>query len=122
MQNLNELLQELGISKVRLAKYLGVSRQMVYNYLEMDDINDWPLEKKMKLFNLLQIKSSEYIEKIEITSEFIKHANSLINENNDSVVEKGSVSFDGVKQKDQDTLNDIIYILKDRLTDDNDGE
>ena len=61
----------------------------------------------MKLFNLLQIKSSEDIEKIEITSEFIKHANSLINENNDSVVEKGSVSFDGIKQKDQDTLNDI---------------
>ena len=37
MQNLNELLQELGISKVRLAKYLGVSRQMVYNYLELDE-------------------------------------------------------------------------------------
>ena len=122
MTRLNEILSEIGISKVKLAKYLGVSRQMVYNYLEMDDINDWPLEKKMKLFNLLQIKSSEDIEKIEITSEFIKHANSLINENNDSVVEKGSVSFDGVKQKDQDTLNDIIYILKDRLTDDNDGE
>ncbi len=39
MQRLNELLQELGISKVRLAKYLGVSRQMVYNYLELDDLN-----------------------------------------------------------------------------------
>lgn len=39
MNRLNDLLQELGISKVRLAKYLGVSRQMVYNYLEMDSIN-----------------------------------------------------------------------------------
>ena len=29
MEQLNKLLQELGISKVRLAKYLGVSRQMV---------------------------------------------------------------------------------------------
>ena len=48
MKRLNEILSEIGISKVKLAKYLNVSRQMVYNYLEMDDINDWPLEKKMK--------------------------------------------------------------------------
>ena len=37
MDKLNEILQEVGISKVKLAKYLGVSRQMVYNYLELDD-------------------------------------------------------------------------------------
>ena len=29
MKKLKDLMQELGISKVRLAKYLGVSRQMV---------------------------------------------------------------------------------------------
>ena len=49
MKKLNDLFQELGISKVRLAKYLGVSRQMVYNYLELDDINKWPKEKKILL-------------------------------------------------------------------------
>ena len=38
MKRLNEILQELGISKVRLAKYLGVSRQMVYNYLELKSL------------------------------------------------------------------------------------
>ena len=32
MDKLNEILQEVGISKVKLAKYLGVSRQMIYNY------------------------------------------------------------------------------------------
>ena len=53
MCKLNELFQELGISKVRLAKYLGVSRQMVYNYLELNDINKWPKEKKLLLFKLL---------------------------------------------------------------------
>ena len=52
MKKLNDLLQELGISKVRLAKYLGVSRQMVYNYLELDDIEKWPKEKKLLLFKL----------------------------------------------------------------------
>ena len=29
MKDLNKALNELGISKVRLAKYLGVSRQML---------------------------------------------------------------------------------------------
>ena len=52
MQNLNELLQELGISKVKLAKYLGVSRQMIYNYLELENLNKWPKEKKLKYLTL----------------------------------------------------------------------
>ena len=39
MKDLNKALNELGISKVRLAKYLGVSRQMLYNYLAIEDIN-----------------------------------------------------------------------------------
>ena len=69
MEKLNEIMNETGISKVKLAKYLGVSRQMVYNYLEMDTINEWPLEKKMKLLNLLNIESGEEIENIVIDNE-----------------------------------------------------
>ena len=49
MERLNEILHELGISKVKLAKFLGVSRQMIYNYLELDDINKWPKDKKVLL-------------------------------------------------------------------------
>ena len=56
MKKLNELFQELGISKVRLAKYLGVSRQMVYNYLELDDISKWPKEKRILLCKLSFLK------------------------------------------------------------------
>ena len=56
VEKINVILKEANISKVNLAKYLGVSRQMVYNYLEMESINDWPLEKKIKLFSLLNIK------------------------------------------------------------------
>ena len=59
MEKLNDILHELGISKVKLAKFLGVSRQMIYNYLELDDINKWPKDKKIMLFNLLEIKSSD---------------------------------------------------------------
>ena len=73
MHRLNELLQELGISKVRLAKYLGVSRQMVYNYLEFDDINKWPKEKKILLFKLLDIEDGEdgTISSIKVTTDYL---------------------------------------------------
>ena len=119
MTKLNEILSEIGISKVKLAKYLGVSRQMVYNYLDMDDVNLWPLEKKMKLFTLLQIKSADEIQDVKITSDFIKHANSLINDNNSIIVEKGNISFDGLSGSDQALLNDIIFLLKEDLEEDN---
>ena len=118
MTKLNDILSEIGISKVKLAKYLGVSRQMVYNYLDMDDVNLWPLEKKMKLFNLLQIKSASEIDDIEITSDFIKHANNLINENNSVIIEKGNISFDGLTSEEQTLLNDIIFLLKEDLEED----
>ena len=119
MTKLNNILSEIGISKVKLAKYLGVSRQMVYNYLDMDDVNLWPLEKKMKLFTLLQIKSADEIDSVEITNDFIKHANSLINDNNSIIVEKGNISFDGLKNEDQVLLNDILFLLKEDLEEDN---
>ena len=35
VEKINIILKEANISKVNLAKYLGVSRQMVYNYLEL---------------------------------------------------------------------------------------
>ena len=61
MKKLKDLMQELGISKVRLAKYLGVSRQMVYNYLEIDDISKWPKEKKILLLKLLDIDDNNHL-------------------------------------------------------------
>ena len=61
MDALNKLLQDLGVSKVKLAKYLGVSRQMVYNYLELDDLSKWPKEKKIMLYRLLDINDESEI-------------------------------------------------------------
>ena len=116
MEKINDILSEAGVSKVKLAKYLGVSRQMVYNYLEMDTINDWPLEKRMKLLNLLSIKSSDEIKDLKIDNDFIRHVNNLINDESSTLVEKGNLYFDGIKANDQKVLNDIIYLLKDRLS------
>ena len=64
MDQLNNILKELGISKVKLAKFLGVSRQMIYNYLELEDINKWPKDKKVLLLNLLGVKTPEDIPNI----------------------------------------------------------
>ena len=65
MSKISNILSEIGVSKVRLAKYLGVSRQMVYNYLELNDINKWPKEKKLLLFKLLDVNDGKAIEDIE---------------------------------------------------------
>ena len=68
---LADLLHELGISKVKLSKFLGVSRQMIYNYLELDDINKWPKDKKVLMLNLLGIKNAEDISKIKVDTDYI---------------------------------------------------
>ncbi|MDD2392200.1 MAG: hypothetical protein PHU94_04640, partial [Bacilli bacterium] len=79
MSKLNEILRELGISKVSLAKFLGVSRQMVYNYLELEDLNKWPKDKKVLLLNLLGIKSSEEIDNIKIDTDYILSVETRLN-------------------------------------------
>ena len=71
MKELNVVLTELGISKVRLAKYLGVSRQMLYNYLAIEDLNKWPKEKAVKLLSLLNIESINDLKTLKITGEYI---------------------------------------------------
>src|SRR5574344_2148605 len=79
MGKLNEILHELGISKVKLAKFLGVSRQMIYNYLELDDINKWPKDKKVLLLNLLGIKSANELDSIKIDTDYILNVETRIN-------------------------------------------
>ena len=88
MRKLNELFQELGISKVRLAKYLGVSRQMVYNYLELNDINKWPKEKKLLLFKLLDITDGKEIDEINVTTDYLMNVESRLNQGVKSSYEK----------------------------------
>ena len=71
MDKLNNLLNELGVSKVRLAKYLGVSRQMLYNYLALNSLSEWPKEKATKLMGLLNIKDESELGKIEVDGNYI---------------------------------------------------
>ncbi|MCI8497851.1 MAG: hypothetical protein HFG33_00415 [Bacilli bacterium] len=121
MKLLNEILQELGISKVNLAKYLGVSRQMIYNYLELESLNKWPKEKKILLFKLLDIEdgSDKALSKIKINSEYIMEVERRLNQSIKDTIELDSIGdLKKLKKEEQQLFSDITYIVKDKLTDD----
>ena len=123
MCKLNELFQELGISKVRLAKYLGVSRQMVYNYLELNDINKWPKEKKLLLFKLLDISDAKDIENIKVNTDYLMNVESRLNQGVKSTSELDcGFDFNGLNKESQTLLTDIIYNLKEKLGDESSKE
>jgi len=98
MKNLNDILTELGVSKVRLSKYLGVSRQMLYNYLAMETLNDWPKEKAMKLLTLLNIDGEENIDSIKVDGEYILY-NETTPKIYHKIVKKGITDIDFMFEK-----------------------
>ena len=125
MDRLNEILRELGISKVKLAKFLGVSRQMIYNYLELDDLNKWPKDKKVLLLNLLGIKSAEELDSIKVDTDYILEVETRINslfEHSTIVNSPTNASLDGLNAKQKELMNNIIDIMKEQLEDDDEKE
>lgn len=124
MERLNEILHELGISKVKLAKFLGVSRQMIYNYLELDNINKWPKDKKVLLLNLLGIKSSNELDSIKVDTDYIMSVEARINSlvDNKSQTSEDNSIFEGLGKNQKELLRNIIDVVKERLDDDKDVE
>ena len=124
MDRLNDILHELGISKVNLAKYLGVSRQMIYNYLELDDINKWPKDKKVLLLNLLGVKSVEEIDDIKVNTDYITaveiRISSLFETNLTSDYSDNNNLYSGLGKKQKDLLTNIIDLLKVKLDNEKD--
>ena len=119
MKELNKVLTELGISKVRLAKYLGVSRQMLYNYLAINDINNWPKEKAAKLLSLLNIENIEELGSLKINGEYIIEVEGRLNEGvKDSSNKEKIADLKGFNKKEQELLSDIITLLKEKLSSD----
>ena len=119
MNELNTVLTELGISKVRLAKYLGVSRQMLYNYLAIDDIKNWPKEKAAKLLSLLNIDDISELGKIKINGEYIIEVENRLNESVKENTSKEVIAdLKGFNKKEQELLSDIINLLKNKLSSD----
>ena len=121
MKKLKDLMQELGISKVRLAKYLGVSRQMVYNYLEIDDVTKWPKEKKILLLKLLDVKDGDEksIGNIEVTTDYMMSVEERLNQNGKGDNNKGSyLEIKNLDKDSQTLLTNIVNLIKEKFLDD----
>ena len=117
MKDLNTLLGEIGISKVKLAKYLGVSRQMIYNYLELDSLSKWPQEKRLLLFKLLDIEdgNDKTIQNIKVTSEYLENVEARLNQNVKDVNSQ-VFNYKNLTREEQDLLNDLVFLIKEKFT------
>ena len=110
MDKLNNILQELGISKVKLAKYLGVSRQMVYNYLELPSLNKWPKEKKIALFKLLDIEDGDddTLDNIKVNTEYLLSVGERLNKGLKVTSQGEYLDLKGLKKEEQQLVGDIL--------------
>ena len=117
MKELNALLSELGISKVKLAKYLGVSRQMIYNYLQLDSLSKWPQEKRILLLKLLDISDGEdsTIKGIKVTSEYLENVEARLNQNVKDINSQ-VFNYKNLTKEEQDLLNDLVFLIKEKFT------
>lgn len=119
MSKVSSKLSEIGVSKVRLAKYLGVSRQMLYNYLALEKLEDWPNEKATRLMQLLEIKNESDLDNVNIDGEYIIKIDTKLNEGVKVALSGNNlIDLKGFNRKEIEVLTDIISLLKDRLRND----
>ena len=119
MEKINAILKKANISKVNLAKYLGVSRQMVYNYLDGEDLSNVPNEKCQLLYKLLNVKSEQEIIDIELTTEYIEEVGNKIFTSKKVTTQKDEIiELNGLKKEEQEVISDIVFILKEMLNED----
>jgi len=120
MEKLNEILKNLGISKVKLAEYLGVSRQMIYNYLSMEDFEEWPKDKKMLIFKLLDIKSATDLDNIVVDADYIldveKRFGAILNDYRD--IKSDVISFEDMKKEEKELFINLVTLIKENMVND----
>ena len=124
MTYLNDLLQEVGISKVKLAKYLGVSRQMIYNYLELESLNKWPKEKRILLFKLFDIQdgNEETLKEIKVNAEYLEQIENRLYQNikEDDGFSNNEQLFNlkDLTKDEKSLLQDIMFIIREKFSED----
>jgi len=119
VEKINIILKEANISKVNLAKYLGVSRQMVYNYLDGEDLSKLSNDKSQALFTLLNVKNEEELDKLELTKEYIQEVgNKLFNAKKTTAKKNEIIELTGLRPEEQNIINDIVFIIKEILNED----
>lgn len=119
VEKINLILKKANISKVNLAKYLGVSRQMVYNYLDGDDLSKLPNDKCQLLFELLDVESTSEILDIDINSEYLQKVGSKIFDLKKTTTKKEEIiELSGLKKEEINLISDITIMLKNILIED----
>ena len=118
--SIKDLFTELGISKVRLAKYLGVSRQMLYNYLAQDNLEGWPKEKAAKVLTLLDIKEEKDLKNLKVSGDYIVEVENRLKSNvpNSKEDSSSTIDFGNLNKKEQELLSNIVKLLTEKLTED----
>lgn len=124
IEKINLILKKANISKVNLAKYLGVSRQMVYNYLDAKDLSKFPNEKCQMLFELLDVNSADAILSLDLNEEYLQKVGSKIfisgKENKKDNVP--TITLEGVEREYANLISDIVLMLKNIVIDDRSRE
>lgn len=120
IEKINLILKKANISKVNLANYLGVSRQMVYNYFDSSDLSKLPNEKCQMIFELLNVKKSSEILKIDVNKEYLQEVGSKIfdsNKKDGNKKNKNSIDLSGLDKGEIELLNEITLMLKNIIID-----
>ena len=113
VEKINQILKKAGISIVNLSKYLGVSRQMVYNYLDGDDLSKIPSDKCKLLFDLLDVNSKSEILNKELTNDYILKVNEKIfGDKKISTNKKDIIDLSDLNHEDALMINDIVIMIK----------
>lgn len=118
VEKINLILKKANISKVNLSKYLGVSRQMVYNYLDGDNLSKLPNEKCQLLFELLDVNSIDEILDIKINNDYLQKVGSKIFDSKKGEPKKEEIiNLTGLKKEEANMISDISIMLKNILLD-----
>lgn len=121
MNEVNRIINESGISKVNVAKFLGVSRQMLYNYLALTSTDELPKDKQNKLLILLGVDDEKELKNIKVNEKYIASLESRINDGMVDNVKEQLTDFKGLGKKEQALLTEIFIFLKDKLLEDLDS-
>ena len=116
VEKINLILKKANISKVNLAGYLGVSRQMVYNYLDGGDLSKVPNEKCQLLFELLDVNTADEIINIKINDDYVQNVGSKIFDVKKKTPMKDQIiELNGLKKEELNLINDIALMLRNIL-------
>ena len=92
---------------------------MLYNYLAMDSLSQWPKEKAVRLLALLNIEDEDGVSGVNVTSDYIIEVENRLNEGvKDSSNREVLADLKCFNKKEQEILADIINLLKEKLSED----